>query len=123
MATQLFKNVNKFDSGIGYYRNIYVSKVQDKKIYSKSRSGGIIRWLLLKLINAQHVKNVIHVVHSDVQKSERLFEYKLSNDVEEILNSATSSYYPVELSTLLPQLDNITEPVVITGIPCYIKAV
>ena len=123
IASKLFKNVNKFDSSIGYYRNIYVSKVLDDKIYLNSSSGGIIRWLLLRLINDQYVKNVIHVVHSDPQESDRLFEYRLTNDLEEIINSATSSYYPVELSKLLPQLDNITEPVAITGIPCYIKAI
>ena len=41
---------------------------------------------------------------------------------DDVLNSSTSSYYPIEWSSILNMIDSTTEPIAITGVPCFIKS-
>ena len=50
-----------------------------------------------------------------------LFKYAILNSVDDIINSATSSYYPVEWSEILSIIEKTDKPIAITGLPCFIK--
>lgn len=109
----------KYNERIGHYQSIYVSRVSDSSIYKKASSGGIIRWLLQKLLNEGKVSSVICVIPGEGRS---LFKYAILNSVDDIINSATSSYYPVEWSEILSIIEKTDKPIAITGLPCFIKA-
>ncbi|MAP16210.1 MAG: coenzyme F420 hydrogenase [Verrucomicrobiales bacterium] len=109
----------KYNERIGHYQSIYVSRVSDSTIYKKASSGGIIRWLLQKLLNEGKVSSVICVMPGEGRS---LFKYAILNSVDDIINSATSSYYPVEWSEILSIIEKTDKPIAITGLPCFIKA-
>ena len=77
----------KYNERIGHYQSIYVSRVSDSSIYKKASSGGIIRWLLQKLLTEGNVSSVICVIPGE---GGSLFKYAILNSVEDI-TSATSS--------------------------------
>ena len=108
----------KYNERIGHYQSIYVSRVSDSSIYKKASSGGIIRWLLQKLLNEGKVSSVICVIPGEGRS---LFKYAILNSVDDIINSATSSYYPVEWSEILSIIEKTDKPIAITGLPCFIK--
>ena len=108
----------KYNERIGHYQSIYVSRVSDSSIYNKASSGGIIRWLLQKLLNEGNVSSVICVIPGEGRS---LFKYAILNSVDDIINSATSSYYPVEWSEILSIIEKTDKPIAITGLPCFIK--
>ena len=108
----------KYNERIGHYQSIYVSRVSDSSIYKKASSGGIIRWLLQKLLNEGNVSSVICVIPGEGRS---LFKYAILNSVDDIINSATSSYYPVEWSEILSIIEKTDKPIAITGLPCFIK--
>ena len=109
----------KYNERIGHYQSIYVSRVSDSNIYKKASSGGIIRWLLKTLLNEGNVSSVICVVPGEGRS---LFKYAILNSVDDVINSATSSYYPIEWSDILSIVEKIEKPIAITGLPCFIKA-
>ena len=116
----IYKNDGiKYNERIGHYQSIYVSRVSDSSIYKKASSGGIIRWLLQKLLNEGKVSSVICVIPGEGRS---LFKYAILNSVDDIINSATSSYYPVEWSEILSIIEKTDKPIAITGLPCFIKA-
>ena len=108
----------KYNERVGHYQSIYVSRVSDSSIYKKASSGGIIRWLLQKLLNEGNVSSVICVIPGEGRS---LFKYAILNSVDDIINSATSSYYPVEWSEILSIIEKTDKPIAITGLPCFIK--
>lgn len=119
LAEKYYSNLPNYDKKIGYYYSIYVSKVVDKDLYAKSSSGGLIRWILMSLLEKKIVSKVLCVTQGS---SERLFQYSLLESVDDVINSATSSYYPIEWSQILNMVDQSAEPIAITGVPCFIKS-
>ena len=111
-------NVLNYNERLGNYDSIYVSRVDDTNIYNRGSSGGIIRWLLKTLLDEGKISSVLCVIPG---KNKSLFEYKILNNISDIIDSATSSYYPVEWSSVLSILENTKEPIAITGLPCFIK--
>ena len=121
IAKKIFNKFGlKHDNSIGYYEQIYTGKVIDKKIYSKSSSGGIIRWLLSELISKKIVSKVIHVKSS--KNGEPLFYFEEVDNIEDVLNGANSSYHPVEWSGVIDNIRNSNEKYAVVGVPCFIKS-
>ena len=46
LAKRYYSSLQNYDKRIGYYKSIFVSRVVNPSIYSKSSSGGLIRWIL-----------------------------------------------------------------------------
>jgi len=100
---------------------VHVGRVRDPEIYSKSSSGGILRWVLAKMLNTGLVQKVIHVRQSTGTK---LFEYAISSEVDDIYAGATSAYYPVELSEVINTIfTDHHDRYAIVGLPCFIKGI
>lgn len=122
IASSLFKNLDH-DSKIGHYREILASCVTDENQRFRASSGGIVTWLLNRLMDQGQIDGVLHVADEEASNmSTRYFRYKISRSREEILNSGKSKYYPIEMSEVVSEVLKTPGRYAVVGTPCYIKA-
>ena len=121
LALTLFPEI-KQDARIGRYRGLYAGYVQEGEFREKGSSGGVVSWVLAELLKKNLADKVIHVAPVPAS-SGRLFAYRVSASVEEVLQGAKSKYYPIELSEVLNQVRSKEGRYVLVGVPCFIKVV
>jgi coenzyme F420-reducing hydrogenase beta subunit len=110
---------------IGNYIKCYVGQTSEQDMFLKSSSGGVGRWFLRELLRQNKVDQVVHVVSEDVVEGETnlLYRYDVSKTEEEVVNTAKSAYYPVEMSKVIKYIRENDGRYAITGVPCFIKAI
>jgi coenzyme F420 hydrogenase subunit beta len=110
---------------IGNYIKCYVGQTSEQDMFFKSSSGGIGRWFLRELLRQNKVDQVVHVVSEDVVEGETnlLYRYEVSKTEDEVVNTAKSAYYPVEMSRVIEYIRENDGRYAITGVPCFIKAI
>ena len=112
------------DSRIGFYSNVYGGHVKADDYREKGSSGGMGSWLLAELLERGMVNRIIHVErHAPSQQDRLLFRYSISESVEELRTKSKSHYYPVELSQVMQQVQQVEGNYAVVGVPCYLKAV
>lgn len=106
----------------GYYLKNYVGYVQSSDFRRNGSSGGMVTWLLSKLLETKKIDYVIHAKPS--RKGEKpLFKYGISKTGEELKSGAKSKYYPVEMSQVINFVIENPGRYAFVGVPCFIKAV
>jgi len=114
----------RHDGMLGWYIGTYVGYVSDVSLRERSSSGGLGRWLLGALLRGHHVDYCIHVAQcASDEAGGPLFEYRISSTAEEVYKTARSAYYPVHMGAVLREVVQRPGRYVITGVPCFIKAV
>jgi len=108
------------DKELGYYLSSYAGHVQEGDYRGAGSSGGGVSWLLNALMDENLIDGVIHVKEGG--QKDKLFEFALSNNTEEIKKGAKSRYYPVEMSGVLKKIRKSNKRYAVVGIPCFIKA-
>lgn len=110
---------------LGWFRSTYVGHVADPAVRARASSGGLARWLLCALLEHGLADGCVHVRRVDPRKDYGggLYEYALSTDPAEVLATAASAYYPVHLGEALRHIIGRPGRYVITGLPCFIKAI
>lgn len=122
IGNELFKDSGfRKNDYIGYYLNNYIGYTKDNELRLHSSSGGIISWLLLKLLSVGEITHVIHVGRSETNQV--LFEYKVSQNKGPLLNGASSKYYPIEMSSILKYIKQTEGQYAIVALPCFSKAI
>lgn len=114
------KGVNH-DDYLGYSLVNYAGFVKSKDYRIKGSSGGFGSWIASKLLEEGYVDKVIHVKSS--KKSDLLFKYQISSNLDEIQEGAKSKYYPIEMSEVLNFVSRNDYKYLFVGIPCFIKAI
>jgi coenzyme F420 hydrogenase subunit beta len=124
-ATPLYATVRaEHSEAVGYFQAAYAGYVTQSPFRDRGSSGGLGSWLLAELLRRNEVDGVIHVKKlSDGTDGEPLFGYAISRTVPEVLQGSKSRYYPVELSAVLTQARSTPGRYVVTGIPCFVKAI
>ena len=124
IAQELFGKDCEYHDKIGYYLATYAGYVSEENFRDRGSSGGIGSWVLVQLLKEGIVDGVIHVhQRSPSNDDPRLFHYKFSKTVKQILNGAKSRYYPIEMSEVMQLVREQPGRYAIVGIPCFIKAV
>lgn len=113
--------VEKYNDKLGYFLNTYVGSCSTESYRDKGSSGGLVSWILSELLNKKMIDGVIHV--KDSTEKGTLFEYFVSNNIEDLAKGAKSKYYPIELSNVLDKIKDMDGRYAIVGVPCFIKAV
>jgi len=110
---------------VGRYTNLYAGWVGDQSIRDKASSGGIARWIGLKLKEKGLVDGVIQVCSNEVtaESGGALFEYRVCETKDEIIRAATSAYYPVTLDKVLKQIKGSNKKYLFVGLPCFVKSI
>jgi coenzyme F420 hydrogenase subunit beta len=116
-----FKEIN-FNEYTGFYIKNYAGYVKEGEFRKRGSSGGMGNWIATQLLNKNLVDGIIHVKSTNNDKK-LLFEYQISNTVEELNGGAKSKYYPIELSHVIQQIKENEGRYALIGIPCYIKSV
>lgn len=112
---------NYYHEDIGLYSSLHVGYVKNNNDRIESSSGGMCTWFLEQLFEQGQIDGVIHVKESS--SSEKMFEYNVSYNLQDIKQGRKSRYYPIELSDTLNKIRNDGKRYALVGIPCYIKAV
>jgi coenzyme F420-reducing hydrogenase beta subunit len=103
---------------LGFYRNTYAGYNDNTREFGSS--GGIISWLLLKLLELDYVDygmTVGQTGHADPR-----FEYVIVSDRDAIFNCAGSAYYPVNMASAIAQVKEQPGRYAFVGLPCFNKA-
>lgn len=118
VASELFGAVAgiKYREVIGYYSGLYAGHVVEGDFRKNASSGGLTTWILKELFEKDLIDGVVHVKKTG-QGSELLFEYGISNSVEEILASSKSRYYPAEFSKVITEVKSRQGRFAFVGIP------
>ena len=115
---QFLKLIIKVKSDLIY---LLICWFSDKEHRLRGSSGGIVTWLLERLLYEGIVDSVICVTPNN--DSKKLFKYEVFNDPEKVIKTAGSAYYPVEMSDVLNFVISKPGKYAITGLPCFIKAI
>lgn len=105
----------------GYYLNAYVAHNAIEPERLKGASGGVSSWLLKTLYEEGLVDSIVCI--SNEKDSEKLFDYRVHNELSFLEKNPGSVYYPVELSGAIKHILKHPGNYVITGLPCFIKAI
>jgi len=103
----------------GYYLASYVGYSEKHRL--NSASGGIATWLLEALLVERIVDHAICV--APTKDPDKLFSFQVFDTPEEVRTGAGSAYYPVEMSGVIRHVLDHPGRYVITGLPCFIKAI
>lgn len=123
VAQRLFDHqCKKHEDHLGFYFATYAGFVKAGDYRSKGSSGGMVSWMLDKLMEENLIDKVIHVRQSHPQTG-RLFTYCVSVSSKEIQDGAKSKYYPVEISQVLKYVEENEGRYAFVGVPCFVKAV
>ena len=120
LGRKLFGDI-AHDEYLGYHLESYAGSVKKEPYRMRGTSGGMATWLSVVLLEESLVDYVIHVKPSSDPSV--LFSYGISSTKEEIIEGASSKYYPVEMSKVLEIVRDRPGRYLLVGVPCFIKAV
>ena len=89
---------------------------------ARGSSGGIVTWMLVRLLERGLIDFAIHVAPSEAGNQERFFSYRASNVISMIQAGSTSFYYPVSMDEVLTIVKSQPGRYAVTGVPCFHKA-
>lgn len=106
------------DEVLGYYLSTRVGHSPEHR--EASASGGLVTWMLERLLTSGEVSRVICV--GPDEHSPTLFSFRVCRTVDEIRACASSCYQPVDGSGVLRAVLENEETYAIVALPCVAKA-
>jgi coenzyme F420-reducing hydrogenase beta subunit len=103
---------------IGIFNGLYAGHSRDYR--NSGASGGIVNWILSRLLVEGLVDKVIVVGRSE--GGDRYFDFKVIENPEDLKSNGTSIYYPVSYDKVLKIIVENPGRYAITGVPCFHKA-
>jgi len=111
----------KYTFETGYYLKCYEGYSDVNGHRENGASGGLTTWFLEQLLSQKKVTGVACVKRN--QDSEKLFSFFIAETVEELRASASSAYYPVEMSSIIRDILKKKEGIfAVIGVPCFLTA-
>ena len=121
IAEELYSESDHFDKRVGYFRGVFTGYVDEGSYRENGSSGGVTTWVLQQLLEQKKIDGVIHVGSSTATGT--LFEYKISENIDEVLENSKSRYYPVHFDSVLNEIKKTNKVYAFVGVPCFIKSV
>jgi len=103
---------------LGYYNELFIGYSVNHR--ENSSSGGIATWILQQLLEDKVVDAVYTVGSSN---GDDYFGYKKVYSIADLLENSKTKYYPVNMESMMEEIENSNDKVAITAVPCYIKAI
>lgn len=119
LAEMFLPNTEHTHKKIGKYNGIYAGYSNEFRL--SSSSGGMATYICAELLD----KKIVHHVFSikEGSKPGRHYEYAISSSKSDLLVASKTRYFPVTLSSVLSEINNLEGKVAIVGIACFIKAI
>lgn len=111
----------KKNDKIGRYLSCFAGYVKEVGFRDKGSSGGIAKWVGYTLLKEKKIDFFVQL-ESSTKNSERLFDYSIISNADDVLNGSKSAYYPTTLANIITEIKNNHGEFAITGVPCNIKA-
>ena len=109
---------------IGSYISTYAGFVKEGSFRQNGSSGGMGKWILYELIDKNLVDYVIQVYPKSPSNGDDLvYSYQISDHSNNLGDGSKSVYYPIELTEVLTFVKENSGRYVVTGVPCFIKAI
>lgn len=121
LAREIFEEGLPINESLGKFSGLFAGYVEEGDYRNLSTSGGIITWLLCKLIDEDLVDYVIHVKPS--QDASCLFAYGVSKSPTDVKQGAKSRYYPIQAQDVLRHVMATPGRYAFVGLPCFIKGI
>lgn len=122
LGKQLFQpHLPSHDHRVGFYDAMFAGRITDDALVEKSSSGGLTTWAAAQLMRSGQIDGVIHVDASDADR--RLFEYSVSDTVEQLYGKTKSRYYTVSFADAVLKIRGDKRRYLFIGVPCFVKAV
>lgn len=123
ISDELFPEAPRYGT-VGRFASAYVGHVATNGFRDRGSSGGMVSWVLSKLMDRGLIDGAAHVVPvENPQEEARFFRYRISRTQDEVKEGAKSRYYPVEASEVLKTIHETPGRYAIVGVPCFIKAI
>lgn len=106
--------------GLGATLSQRVARVRDQAARESAASGGVVTWMLERLLENGEVDSVVAVRASE--NAGALYEYAVLSEPAEVRASASSAYCPVTLAAVLEEIRTGPDRVAVVGLPCFVKA-
>ncbi|CEL24997.1 Coenzyme F420 hydrogenase/dehydrogenase, beta subunit C-terminal domain [Methanobacterium formicicum] len=124
IAESLYANIPNinYNEYAGYFLNCYVGFHKDEEKRIKSASGGLASLFLASLLEEKIVDKIICV--GNFGNEDRMFDFGILNDPNEVYSCAGSAYYPVEISRVLKEIIKEKEQLTyaVIALPCVVYA-
>lgn len=115
-----FENMNR-DAVAGYFLDSFAgySKVNGHR--EQGSSGGMATWLMESMLEKGEVDAIVNV--GPPMKEDRLFSFGIRESAESLRETASSRYYPVDLSDVIAFMNRKDDEkrYAVVGLPCAIK--
>lgn len=121
LGEALFRDKAKsHDPRVGFYASTFAGRIADDALVQRSSSGGLTTWAAAQLLRSGEIDGVIHVGALDSES--RLFEYSVSESLEQLYEKTKSRYYTVCFSDVVLKLRGNGRRYLFIGVPCFVKA-
>ncbi len=105
----------------GYYLGAFAGYSRSREQRANGASGGLATWFLKTLLEQNIVDRVITVKPN--HDPEKLFQFTIWENPQDLARSAQSVYYPVEMSEVIHEVLQSEARYAIVGLPCFLKAI
>ncbi|WP_051013484.1 Coenzyme F420 hydrogenase/dehydrogenase, beta subunit C-terminal domain [Methylocystis sp. SC2] len=124
ISTRRFAHAASSHPLIGRFEAAYVGHAAEDGFRAAGSSGGLVSWVAVELLRRGLVDGVAHIAAVQSPPPDgRLFDYRLSRNVEDVRAGAKSRYHPVELSRVIAEIRETPGRYAVVGVPCFIKAI
>jgi coenzyme F420-reducing hydrogenase beta subunit len=123
ISEELFPEASIVDSHAGRYSYAYAGWVEEDNFRKNGSSGGMVSWFLCELLKNNEVDYVVHVKPHGTNGEKPLFDFDISQNIEEVKTGSKSRYYPVSYSETLNLIKEKPGRYAIVGLPCFIKGI
>lgn len=119
LAKLCLPNTAQFHKKIGKFENIYAGYSNEFRL--SSSSGGMATYICAELLEKKHVDHIFSI--KEASKPGTHYEYAKSSSKLDLLIASKTRYFPVTLSTVLSEINNLEGKVAIVGVACFIKGI
>ncbi|MCP5489104.1 MAG: Coenzyme F420 hydrogenase/dehydrogenase, beta subunit C-terminal domain [Verrucomicrobia bacterium] len=120
VAREVFPADARAHDAVGRFLETFAGYVLEDGYRNRGSSGGMVSWMAKELLQRDLVDGIVHAKAGP--GSSPLFQYGISRSVEELNRHPKSKYYPVELSSVLRELEQEPGRFAIIALPCFAKA-
>ena len=113
------KDSTKINKNIGKYIGIYAGFSNEYRL--SSSSGGLGTYISNKLLEKGIVDHVFSVKES--AKPGTYYEYEVSSNKSDLQRASKTRYFPVTMSNVFSEINNLQGKVAVVGVGCFIKAI
>jgi coenzyme F420-reducing hydrogenase beta subunit len=124
LGRRRFADHGPHDQRIGFHHKIFAGYVREGEYRASGTSGGTGTWIGVEMMRRGLVDGVIHVKPiDDPAEHGPFFEYRISRDVEQVIQGRQTRYHVIEISKVMAEVRRTPGRYLFIGLPCICKAV